>query len=69
LDCEEADGTYRFLDIALICENKGDFKMAAQAAAKACQVKRDCQGSDFPDYSKYVDVVYRVQMKLVQQQR
>ena len=43
--------------------------MAAAAATKACQFKRDCQGADFPDFSKYVDVVYRVQMKLGQQQR
>lgn len=50
----------RFLDIALICEVRRDVKMASVAAAKAVQVKKDCQGTDFPDYKNYAEVMERV---------
>jgi len=58
---------YRFLDIALVCEFNNDLKMAALTAAKAVQVKKDCQGEDFPEYGKYVDVLRRIKSKLSQQ--
>lgn len=54
-----------FLDLALICEVNGDLKMAEVAAAKAVQVKRDCQGTDFPEYKKYEEVLVRIKVKLV----
>ncbi|KAF2818634.1 SET domain-containing protein [Ophiobolus disseminans] len=67
---QEGDWTARlanvFLDIALVCEVHGDVEMAVVAGAKAVQVKRDCQGADFPDYSKYVDVLRRLKTKLSQ---
>ncbi|CAO2652075.1 Nn.00g003580.m01.CDS01 [Neocucurbitaria sp. VM-36] len=65
---QEGDFTARlasvFLDIALICEVSGDLKMAEVAAAKAVQVKKDCQGADFPDHKKYEGVLARVKVKL-----
>jgi hypothetical protein len=53
-----------FLDIALICEFKGDYRMAGLTATKAVQVKKDCQGDDFPEYARYVEVLRRVRAKL-----
>jgi hypothetical protein len=53
----------RILDIALICEYKGDVKMAEVAATKAVEVKRDCQGSDFPNYVRYAHVLTRLRAK------
>jgi hypothetical protein len=58
---------FRFLDIALVCELKGDVKMAELTAAKAAQVKLDCQGADFPEYARYAAVLQRIKMKLAQQ--
>ena len=43
--------------------------MEVEAVAKARPVKRDCQNADFPDFSKYADVVQRLHMKLDQQLR
>ncbi|KAF1935876.1 SET domain-containing protein [Clathrospora elynae] len=64
----EGDFTARlpalFLDIALVCEFKGDFKMAEVAAARAVHAKKDCQGADFPDYDKYANVLHRIKDKL-----
>lgn len=59
----------RYLDIALVCEFTGDLEMALKAAAKACQVKKDCQGTDFPDFNNYSRVVQRVKAKLREQLR
>ncbi|RYN26183.1 hypothetical protein AA0115_g7247 [Alternaria tenuissima] len=65
----KAEGDYSarlaavFLDIALICEIKGDMHMADVAATKALEVKRDCQGEDFPNYGRDADVVHRVKAK------
>jgi hypothetical protein len=42
-------------------------RMAALTAAKAVQVKRDCQGVDFAEYAKYAAVLQRVETKLGQQ--
>ncbi|KAF2126718.1 SET domain-containing protein [Dothidotthia symphoricarpi CBS 119687] len=65
---EEGDNTVRlasvFLDIALVCEFNSDFKMAGAAAARACEIKKLSQGTDFPDYKRYVEVVQRVEAKL-----
>jgi hypothetical protein len=55
----------RFLDMALVCELRGDVKMAALTAAKAVQVKKDCQGADFPEFRRYNDVFQRIKVKLV----
>jgi hypothetical protein len=41
--------------------------MAVKAASKARQVKKDCQGADFPDFDNYTKVVQRVKSKLRQQ--
>jgi hypothetical protein len=49
-----------FLDIALICEVNGDLKMGVLAGEKAVQIKRDCQGVDFPDFKKYAEAVERI---------
>ena len=54
----------RFLDVALVCEHRGDFKMAEVAGIRAVQVKKDCQGTDFPNYEKYTDSLHRIKMKL-----
>ncbi|RMZ70357.1 SET domain-containing 5 [Pyrenophora seminiperda CCB06] len=53
-----------FLDIALVCEHKGDMKMAEAAGARAVQVKKDCQGTDIPNYGSYADSLHRIKMKL-----
>jgi len=53
-----------FLDIALVCQMKGDFKSAVEAAKRAVKTKKDCQGEDFPDYEKYVVVLQRAIMLL-----
>lgn len=50
----------RFLDIALVCEVNDDLKNAEAAAVRAVEVKRDCQGDDYPDFDKYVEVLHRV---------
>jgi hypothetical protein len=60
---------YRFLDMALVCEFKGDIKMALVTASKAVQVKKDCQGADFPEYAKYAAVLERLNMKWQLSQR
>jgi hypothetical protein len=57
----------RFLDIALVCEIKGDLKMAEATAIKALEVKRDCQGVDFPNYNRYTDVLHRIESKIALQ--
>jgi len=54
----------RFLDVALVCEHRGDFKMTEVAGTRAVQVKKDCQGTDFPNYDKYADSLHRIKMKL-----
>ncbi|KAF2851701.1 SET domain-containing protein [Plenodomus tracheiphilus IPT5] len=56
-----------FLDIALVCELKDEFKFAKIAAVKAVQTKRDCQGEDFPEFPNYVDVLHRIEQKLAMQ--
>lgn len=38
--------------------------MAKAAAVKAAQVKKDCQGVDFPNYKHYVEVLDRIKTKL-----
>lgn len=57
----------RFLDIALVCEMKGDLKMAEVAAIKAVEVKKDCQGADFPNYNRYADVLHRIKSMMALQ--
>jgi hypothetical protein len=54
----------RFLDIALVCEYNNDLRMAAVTAGKAVEIKKDCQGEDFPEYTKYVAVLERIETKL-----
>ena len=54
----------RFLDIAIICEYKGDIQMARVAATKAVEVKRNCQGTDFPNFYRYEEVLRLVQPKI-----
>lgn len=54
----------RFLDLALVCELNNDLKMAEVTAAKAVEVKKDCQGDDFPELDKYEGVLKRIQMKV-----
>lgn len=49
-----------FLDIALVCEYSGDFKVGVLAGEKAVQIKKDCQGIDFPDFKKYAEAVERI---------
>lgn len=34
--------------------------MGLRAGEKALQIKRDCQGIDFPDYKRYADAVERI---------
>lgn len=58
----------RYLDIALVCEHHNDLGMARAAAVKAAQVKRGCQGVDFPNYKKYVEVLDRIKTKLALQE-
>jgi hypothetical protein len=53
----------RFLDIALVCETRGDLGMAEVASARALEVKKDCQGADFPNYNRYADVLHRIKAK------
>ncbi|XP_014552346.1 hypothetical protein COCVIDRAFT_110478 [Bipolaris victoriae FI3] len=64
----EGDYTARlaavYLDIALVCEHQNDLGMAKAAAVKAAQVKKDCQGVDFPNYKHYVEVLDRIKTKL-----
>lgn len=38
--------------------------MAEVAGIRAVQVKKDCQGTDFPNYDKYTDSLHRIKMKL-----
>jgi len=38
--------------------------MAEGAGTRAVQVKKDSQGTDFPNYAKYADSLYRIKMKL-----
>jgi hypothetical protein len=68
LHCAEGDYTARlasvYLDIALVCEVRGDGKMAAVTAAKAVQIKRECQGEDFPEYARYEGVLRRMRAGL-----
>lgn len=54
----------RYLDIALVCEHQNDLGMAKAAAVKAAQVKKDCQGVDFPNYEHYVEVLDRIKTKV-----
>lgn len=49
-----------FLDIALVCEVNGDFKMGVKAGEQALQVKKDAQGVDAVDYRKYGEVLERI---------
>lgn len=53
-----------FLDLALVCEANGDYKMAVTTGERALQIKKDCQGTDFPDYVRYTEVVERVKAGL-----
>jgi hypothetical protein len=43
--------------------------MAVKSAVKARQVKKDCQGTDLPDFNNYTKVVQRVKAKLLQQKQ
>ncbi|KAF2867587.1 hypothetical protein BDV95DRAFT_502384, partial [Massariosphaeria phaeospora] len=67
LHMEDGDHSARlaniFLDIALVSEVNGDLKTAFSAATKACAVKRNCQGTDFPEYKKYEAVYQRIATK------
>ncbi|KAJ4366708.1 hypothetical protein N0V95_000036 [Ascochyta clinopodiicola] len=49
-----------FLDIALVCELNGDFKMGVLAGEKALQIKRDSQGVDCPGFKRYAEAVERI---------
>jgi hypothetical protein len=59
----------RYLDIALVCEHKGDLKFAKAAAQKALQIVMDCAGPDFPEVKEYVGVVKRIKEKTKTQER
>ncbi|ORY08989.1 hypothetical protein BCR34DRAFT_625973 [Clohesyomyces aquaticus] len=65
---EEGDRTFRtatvYLDIALVCEHKGDLKFAKGAAQKALQIIMDCAGPDFPEIKDYAGVVKRIKDKI-----
>jgi hypothetical protein len=37
--------------------------MAEVAATKAMEVKKDCQGDDFPNYVRFADVLSRLRAK------
>ncbi|KAF1836269.1 SET domain-containing protein [Decorospora gaudefroyi] len=56
-----------YLDIALVCEVKGDLRMAEMAAVKAVEIKKNCQGTDFPTFAKYIDFLDRIRRKLAMQ--
>lgn len=49
-----------FFDLALVCEVNGDYRMGVMAGEKALLIKRDCQGTDFPDYGRYAEAVKRI---------
>lgn len=53
-----------YLDIAVICEHKDDLKMAEAAATKAVEVKKGCQGEDFPNFGRYTEVLERIKVKM-----
>jgi hypothetical protein len=38
--------------------------MAAVTAGKAVEIKKDCQGMNFPEYAKYAAVLERIETKL-----
>jgi hypothetical protein len=61
----EANFWRRFLDIALICEFRGDIKMAELVAARAVETKKNCQGADFPNYARYAEVLSRIRSKML----
>jgi hypothetical protein len=52
-----------FLDLALVCEIHGDYRMGAATGEKALQIKRDCEGSDSPEYQTYAAAVERIKME------
>ena len=47
-----------------MCEHKNELQFAGRAAAKAVQTKKDCQGQDFPEFDKYMEVLRRISTKL-----
>ncbi|KAF2628500.1 SET domain-containing protein [Macroventuria anomochaeta] len=49
-----------FFDIALVCEYNGDYKMGVLAGEKALQIKRGCQGIDFPNFKRHAEAVERI---------
>lgn len=53
-----------FFDLALVCEFHGDYKMGVATGEKALQIKKDCQGTDFPEYKQYVAAVERIKMNV-----
>lgn len=57
----------RYLDLALICEQRDDLPNARLCSRKAVKMKLVCQGADFPDVDRYVGVAQRMQKKLDRQ--
>ena len=53
----------RFLDIALVCEINGDMRMARLSIDKAIEIKKNCQGVDFPNFGNYIVVQERIRKK------
>lgn len=52
------------LDIAIICEAKGDLDNALGVARKALQVTFDCRGPDCEDIRYYISIVRRVKQSM-----
>ncbi|KAF2275738.1 SET domain-containing protein [Westerdykella ornata] len=69
---EEGDYTVRlantYLDIAIVCEKKGDLLLAKRSALKALRIKLETQGPDYPDIPKYQGVVQRIKRKMAEQE-
>jgi hypothetical protein len=59
--------TYRYLDIALLSEQKGELQLAKQCALRALKIKLDCQGPDYPDVRNYTGVLQRINKKIAEQ--
>lgn len=58
----------RLVDVALVCEANGDYKMALEAAVMAQEVKVMSQGEDSEGHEGFVEVVQRVKAKLAEEE-
>jgi HEPN domain-containing protein len=61
--------TFRFVDLALVCEVSGDLPHARESARLALKTMLEAQGPDHPDIQRYAGLLKRLNKRIEEERR